>query len=65
MRFRTPLATLPRSPTALGSSASWALWQALAADSQMLGRLGRDAIFDSLRTEPRFVALRKRLRYVT
>jgi tetratricopeptide (TPR) repeat protein len=40
-------------------------WQALAANSQMLGWLGHDAIFDSLRTEPRFVAQLKRLRFVT
>jgi serine/threonine-protein kinase len=37
------------------------LEQALAADSQMLGWLGQDAIFDALRTEPRFIALLKRL----
>jgi serine/threonine-protein kinase len=37
------------------------LEQALAADSQMLGWLGQDAIFDSLRTEPRFIALLERL----
>jgi tetratricopeptide (TPR) repeat protein len=40
-------------------------WQALAANSQMLGWLGHDAIFDSLRKEPRFIALLKRLRFVT
>jgi TolB-like protein/tRNA A-37 threonylcarbamoyl transferase component Bud32 len=41
------------------------LERALAADSQMLGWLGYDAIFDSLREEPRFVALLKRLRFFT
>ena len=40
------------------------LEQALAADSQMLAWLGHDAIFDSLRSEPRFVALLKRLNFV-
>ena len=40
------------------------LEQALAADSQMLAWLGHDAIFDSLRGEPRFVALLKRLKFV-
>jgi TolB-like protein len=34
---------------------------ARAADSQMLGWLGQDAIFDSLRTETRFIALLERL----
>lgn len=37
--------------------------RALAADSQMLGWLGLDAIFDPLRSEPRFVALLKRLNF--
>ena len=37
------------------------LERALAADSQMLAWIGRDAIFDSLREEPRFIALIKRL----
>jgi Tfp pilus assembly protein PilF len=40
------------------------LEKALAADSQMLAWLGEDAIFDSLRSEPRFVALLKRLNFV-
>ena len=40
------------------------LEQALAADSQMLAWLGYDAIFDSLRSEPRFVVLLKRLNFV-
>jgi len=33
------------------------LERALAADSQMMAWIGRDAIFDSIRSEPRFVAL--------
>jgi len=40
------------------------LEQALEADSQMLGWLGYDGIFDSLRKEPRFVALLRRLKFV-
>ncbi len=39
------------------------LERALAADSQSLGWLGRDAIFDPLRSEPRFVALARRLHF--
>ena len=40
------------------------LEQALAADSQMVAWVGHDAIFDSLRAEPRFVALLQRLNFV-
>jgi serine/threonine-protein kinase len=40
------------------------LEQALEADSQMLGWLGHDSIFDSLRSEPRFIALLKRLKFI-
>jgi eukaryotic-like serine/threonine-protein kinase len=40
------------------------LERALAADSQMLAWLGQDAVFDSLRSEPRFVALLKKLNFV-
>jgi len=40
------------------------LEQALAADSQQLGWIGYDTIFDSLRGEPRFTALLKQLRLV-
>ena len=36
------------------------LEQALAADSQMMAWIGRDHIFDPIRTEPRFVALLKK-----
>jgi tetratricopeptide (TPR) repeat protein len=38
--------------------------RALAADSQMMAWLGRDAIFDPLRAEPRFTALMKKLNFV-
>jgi len=40
------------------------LEKALAADSQMLAWLGYDAIFDSLRGEPRFTALLRRLNFM-
>ncbi len=40
------------------------LERALAANSQMLAWLGRDAIFDPLRSEPRFMALMKKLNFV-
>jgi hypothetical protein len=39
------------------------LERALAADSQMMPWLGRDAMFDPLRTEPRFRALMKTLNF--
>jgi len=38
------------------------LERARDADSQWLGWLGRDRVFDPLRSEPRFVALLKKLR---
>lgn len=37
---------------------------ALAADSQMMAWIGHDAMFDSLRSEPRFIALMKRMNFV-
>ena len=38
--------------------------RARTADSQMLAWLGQDAIFDSLRGEPRFIALMTKLHFV-
>ncbi len=40
------------------------LERALAADSQMMAWIGRDAIFDSLRSEPRFMALMQKMHFV-
>ena len=37
------------------------LEKALAADSQMMAWIGRDAIFDRIRSEPRFVELVKKM----
>jgi Tfp pilus assembly protein PilF len=39
------------------------LERALAAHSQMMAWLGRDAMFDPLRSEPRFISLMKKLNF--
>ena len=40
------------------------LERALAADSQQMAWIGRDAMFDPIRSEPRFIALMKKLNFV-
>ena len=41
------------------------LERAYASDSQWMGWLNKDRMFDPLRSEPRFIALMKKLRFTT